>query len=175
MSARDVVKRFVDAMRSRLDAEGRASDGVGLYNRVVREITRADGTIERAVLHNQTIAGGLNKLAQLAIADGSSGFRFLSVGTVTQAASLGSNNWGEVSRKAGATVATSAEVLIVVATWAGNTDALTGVALASSALVNHANSGQGEILSIINSVDATLGASDFLKLQHEIQIGSHAL
>jgi hypothetical protein len=62
-----------------------------------------------------------------------------------------------------------------VATWAGAADSLVGVPLASAASVNHANSGQGEILNIVNSVDATLQDSDFLKIQMEVQVGSHNL
>jgi len=139
------------------------------------EITRADGSVESHRVKNTMIAGGLNQLAAMTTSNAQSAFLYLAVGTVTAAASLGSSNFGEVDRKIAATQTSSNEVAILVATWAGNTDGLTGVALASGASVNHASSGQGQILNVVNSVASTLQDSDFLKIQMEVQIGSHAL
>lgn len=143
-------------------------------------ITRADGTVEEKVLKNIVTKDGLNAIAELMLGDATgtnSGFRYIIIGTATAAGSLGSvqSGIGEVSRKLGSTIASSGEVAIIVATWAGNADSLTGIALGAAGITNHANSGSGVFGNHVNSVDATLQASDFLRVQMEIQIGSHAL
>lgn len=128
------------------------------------------------MIDNVVTAVGLNTLAALAYyGNTSSAFRYIAIGTVTAAASLGSTTFGEINRKVGATVTASNEVVILVNTFGGAADSLTGVALGSAAVTNHANSGQGQILNIVNSVDATLQASDLLRVQMEVQIGSHNL
>lgn len=143
-------------------------------------ITRADGSIEEHEEENIVTKDGLNAIANLMIGDATganSGFKYIAIGTTTAAGSLGSvqGGLGEVARKIGATITSSNEVAILVATWAGDADSLTGVALASAGIINHASSGSGVFGNHVNSVDATLAASDFLKVQMEIQIGSHAL
>lgn len=167
-----------NALLARVTGRGKR-EHVSIGKRWIFEITRADGSVERREIPTNTMQyAGLNKAAQLLVTNGTnSAFLYLIVGTETDEASLGSTDWGEVTngRKIGATVTTSHEVAILVATWAGNADGLTGVALASCATGNHASSGQGEILNIVNSVDATLADSDFLKVQMEIQVGSHNL
>jgi len=143
-------------------------------------ITRADGTIEQREVENIVTKDGLNAIAELMLGDATgtnSAFRYIAIGTATAAGSLGSvqGGLGEVERKIGAVIASSNEVAVLVATWAGDADGLTGVALGSAMIANHANSGSGIMGNHVNSVDATLNASDFLKVQVEIQIGSHAL
>jgi len=143
-----------------------------------KRITRADGSIDETIIpKNIVTATGLNALASRAIGVTTSGIAYLAIGTVSTAFSLGNTGlqFGEVSRKAPATLATSKMTVILAMTWAGNTDGLTGVALASAACVNHASSGQGIAYNLTNSVNATLAASDFLLLQAEISIGSHNL
>jgi len=139
------------------------------------EITRADGTVEKHSVENLVVSEGLDTVASRLVGDTSSPFGFLAVGTVTAAASLGSTvtGFGEVDRKAASIAASSNEVGVWVATWAGNTDGLTGVDLMSAAVVNHASSGQGTALNIALPVSATLAASDFLKVQVEVQCGSY--
>lgn len=141
------------------------------------EVTRANGDVECKRLKNIVTANGLNALASRGIADASSPYGFIAIGTHTNAASLGSvlADIGEVERKVGATITTSKSTLIMVATWAGNADGLSGIALATGAICNHVNSGSGEALNVVNSVDTTLADSDFLKLQVEVKIGSHNL
>lgn len=144
------------------------------------KITRFDGSIEERIVKNIVTAAGLNAIAANMIGPGTgsnSAFRYIAIGTATAAGSLGSvqGGIGEVARKIGATIASSNEVAILVATWAGNADSLTGIALGTAAIANHANSGSGIIGNHVNSVNATLGASDFLSVQCEVQIGSHAL
>lgn len=139
-------------------------------------VTRADGRVERKTLHNIVVAAGLNRLANRAIsATVGTPFYILGVGTVTAAASLDSVNFGEVSRKAASTVVQSREWFALTMTWAGNADSLTGIALDSAAILTHASSGIGAICNIVNSLQTTLAASDFLNLTARVRIGSHDL
>jgi hypothetical protein len=142
-----------------------------------RTITRADGSEEVVYLDNIVVAAGLNAIASRIGLDTTSRFGFMAVGTVTAASSLGSTvtTFGEIKRKVSSTITSSAEVHIQVCTYAGAADSLTGIALGSAAIVNHVNSGQGVALNIVNSVAATLAASDFLRLEMTVQVGSHNL
>ena len=143
-----------------------------------RMIVRADGSIDdKVIAENVVTAEGLNQLASLGIDNTASAFAYLAIGTVTAQHSLGSTvtTFGEISRKTPAIAASSNEVLIMQMTWAGNADSISGVALGSAAMVNHANSGLGVTCNLTNSVNATLQDSDFLNLQCEVQIGSHNL
>lgn len=143
-------------------------------------ITRADGSIEEHASSNIVTKDGLNAMAELILGDATganSAFKYIAIGTVTAQGSLGSvqGGLGEVGRKIGATIVSSNETAILVATWAGDADGLTGVALGAAGIVNHASSGSGIFGNHVNSVDATLNASDFLKIQMEVQVGSHNL
>lgn len=138
------------------------------------EVTRAGGEKEFYRTKNSAIAGGLNYLAQLATGQVTSFFNYISVGTVSDASSLASGNWGEVGRKVQSQLTNSKSLMIVANTWGGAADSLTGIALYSSALVNHVNSGQGSALAIVNSVgNVTLADSDILLTRHLFRIGSH--
>lgn len=150
---------------------------VGVKGKWHFNITRADGSVESSTVDNIVTKDGLNAIAARMVLSTTSAFAYIAIGTATAAGSLGSvqGGLGEVSRKLASTIASSNEVAILVATWAGNTDSLTGVALASAGIINHASSGSGTFGNHVNSVAATLAASDFLKVQMEIQIGSHAL
>lgn len=139
-------------------------------------VTRADGSVERKTLKNVVTAAGLNRIANRAVnATGTTPFYVLGVGTVTAAGSLGSTNFGEVSRKAAATAIQSSEWVALTMTWAGNADSLTGIALDSAAILCHASSGQGAVGNMVNSLQTTLAASDFLNLTCRIRVGSHNL
>ena len=155
-------------------------DGVVPFGRIRRTIYRANGDVEEVVLPNIVTKDGLNVMAANIIGPGTganSAFRYLIIGTATAAGSLGSvqGGIGEVGRKIGNTIASSNEVAIIANTWQGAADGLTGIALGSAGITNHANSGSGTFGSHVNSVDATLAASDYLSLQYEIQVGSHNL
>ena len=159
---------------------GNMGDGVAVRGKWKFTITRADGSIEENEQENIVTKDGLNAIAELMLGDitgANSGFKYIAIGTATLQGSLGSvqAGLGEVSRKIGSIIASSNEVAILVATWAGDTDGLSGVALATAGIVNHVDSGLGIFGNHVNSVDATLNDSDFLKVQMEIQIGSHNL
>lgn len=140
------------------------------------KIFRGDGTVEEKHIKNIVTRYGLNRLANRAVnATGTTPAYVIGVGTITAAASLDSVNFGEVSRKAAATATQSREFFALVATWAGASDSVTGVALDSVAILDHASSGQGIVFNIANGLGVTLQASDFLNLTGRIRVGSHNL
>lgn len=132
-------------------------------------------------IRNQLTAAGLNRIAARAVtATGNTPWYILGVGTLTAAASLDSTNFGEVANGRKASISTGAtaqsrEWIFMTATWAGNTDSMTGIALDSAAILCHASSGQGAVANIVNGLSVTLQASDFLFLTSRIRVGSHDL
>lgn len=157
---------------------------IAIKGRYRAHIVRADGSIEPCFgvpvgtwVDNQITYLGLNELAKLGIANGGSAFAYLSIGTVTATASLGSTvtGFGEISRKTPVTKTSSNEVFFMVMTWGGAADSITSVALGSAAMVNHASSGQGVAMNIVGNISATLANSDFVHIETQIQVGSHAL
>ena len=141
------------------------------------KITRANGSVEETVVGNIVTSAGLDAIAASVIDNTTSSFLWLAVGTQTAAASLGSvqGGLGEVDRKTPVTVSSSKEVAYMVSTWGGAADSVTSVALESAGMFNHASSGSGIMLNQVTGVAATLADSDFLNLEVQIQIGSHAL
>lgn len=166
---RDIFNKFLSGFQNK-------GSHIGVNGRWKATIIRSDGSIEGGEwIENVVTSAGLNLLASRAIANTSSAFAYMAVGTVTAAASLGSTNFGEVSRKTPTTIASSGEVFFAVMTWGGAADSVTSVVLESAALVNHASSGQGTVCNIVTGVSATLADSDFLHLEVQVQVGSHAL
>lgn len=167
----DIFNKFLAAISKRKDA-----DSISIEGRWRTTIVRADGSEEQSDwINKQMLAEGLNQIADLMVTAAASPFAYLSVGTVTAAASLGSTitDFGEVSRKIGAVNSASAEVAYCIATWGGDADSVTSLVLESAAWVNHANSGEGVAADIVNGVAATLADSDHLHLEVQIQVGSH--
>ena len=174
MSKSNKVKSIVDTFMNSVGGS------IAVHGKWKFTITRADGNIEEHECKNIVTKDGLDAIAELMLGDATgtnSAFKYIAIGTVTAQGSLGSvqAGLGEVDRKIGATIASSNEVAILVATWAGQVDGLTGVPLGSAGIVNHVDSGEGIFGNHVNSVAATLADSDFLKVQMEIQIGSHNL
>lgn len=165
----------LDTLFAKLRAESGVKDHAGVTGEFMAEIIRADGSVEHRYMQNIVTRRGLNRLANRAIAGTASLAFALSIGTLTADASLDSTGFGEVTRKAAATVVQSQDWFALTMTWAGNADGLTGVVLMSPAIVDHASSGQGIAWNIANSLNVTLAASDFLNLTARIRVGSHNL
>jgi len=175
MNEKQILSKFLDNVNGGMRESCLRVKGTWRFT-----ITRADGSIEENVQDNIVTKDGLNAIAELMLGDATaanSGMRYIVIGTVTAQGSLGSvqGGIGEVSRKIGSTITSSNEVAILVATWAGAADGLSTIPLGTAGITNHADSGQGVFGSHVNSVAATLNDSDFLRIQMEIQIGSHAL
>lgn len=164
----DIFKKFLSTNKQ---------DSVQVVGKWKRTITRADGTVEELFLKNIVTSAGLDALASRAVLDTTSAFNHLAVGTQTAAASLGSvqGGFGEVDRKVPTTKTSSNEVAYMVNTWGGSADSVTSLVLESAAIFNHVNSGSGIMLNQVSGVSATLADSDFLKLEVQVQIGSHNL
>ncbi len=174
MKEQKILEQFLNAV------DGGMQEHLPVHGRWRFTIIRADGTIEERVKDNIVTKDGLNAIAELMLGDATgtnSAMKYIIIGTATAAGSLGSvqAGIGEVDRKIGSTIASSNEVAILVATWAGAADGLTSIPLGTAGMGNHVGSGQGVFGSHVNSVDATLNDSDFLRVQMEVQIGSHAL
>lgn len=170
----DILDRFNKAVGGGLNS------GVAVRGRWCFTVTRADGTIEVSTSDNIVTKDGLDIIAANMIGPGTganSAFRYIVIGTQTSAASLDSVQVGigEVGRKLGSTIASSNEVAILVATWAGAADSITSVVFGTGGMANHADSGSGLLGNHVSSLNATLADSDFLKVQMEVQIGSHNL
>lgn len=164
---REILQKYRNAL----------NDGIQVRGKWKIEVTRADGTVEHRECENIVTAAGLTELALRTVDNTRSGFIFLGIGTQTAAHSLGSvqGGIGEVERKAASIAAGSNEVAVVVMTWAGAADSITSLDLRTGAIFNHGSSGSGIMLNAVNSVATILADSDFLKLQAEVQIGSHNL
>jgi hypothetical protein len=143
-------------------------------------VTRADGSVEEKWLRNIVTSAGLNRIANRAVeATGNTPFYVIAVGTYTSAsdqASHGSTDLGELARKQSINTGASAqsrEWIFLTASFAGNTDGLTGETIDSCALCDHPNSGSGIVGNIVHGLDVTLADSDFLQLTGRIRVGSH--
>ena len=139
-------------------------------------VHRHDGRIEREVKRNIVTANGLNAMANRVIADTTSRFGFIGIGTATTGTfSLDGDvtSFGEVDRKAPTTVTSSREIFYMVATWGGAADSISSLAIAAAAMLNHVNSGLGTALNLIGFGPHTLADSDFLSIETRVRVGSH--
>lgn len=176
-SERDILNGFADAMDG-------GQGGMDIHGVWKVTVTRADGSIEEKTLKNIVVRNGLNALARHVVdnggATGESPFNYLAIGTVSTAPDIGDSGItgavavaGGTDRKVGSDLASSHEVALIVATWAGFVDTLTSLSLEEAGWFNTADSGVGDMLNRVTGVNAILADSDFLKLQVEVQIGSH--
>jgi hypothetical protein len=145
-------------------------------------VTRADGSVEERSRGNIVTRAGLNRFAnRMVAATATTPINFLGIGSYTTGsnpASLDSTNFGELSRKvtiAGSSAAQSREWVFLSATWAGAADSVTSKTIDSAALLDHANSGSGIVVNIVQGLGVTLADSDFLALTCRIRVGSHDL
>lgn len=179
--------------RSTSDVAGtiRNDSPVGLYGEWEVKVVRADGTTETKVLRNTVTARGMNRIAARALYNApaagqcGSAAAYIVVGTATAATADTDTQAqvGEVAagRKIGTAIVQSREWFALTATWAGNADGLTSIALDSAAISDYANSwasdtgaGSGSIIfNRVNGLGVTLQASDFLNLTVRIRVGSH--
>ena len=120
---------------------------------------------------------GLNRIAYRMANYTNTIAQYLVIGTVNVPNSLGSGQpqIGEISRKIAITMIQSHEWFTGVATWAGNTDALTGITFDSAGLSDYASSSAttGILMNVSNGLGITLQASDYLNLTISIRCGSH--
>lgn len=173
---RNIFERIRDAGK----AFAGTYDSVGLKGYWDVEIHRGDGTVERHTRENIVTATGMNRIADLALAANVvSAFNYIVVGTNTGAPADTDTqaNVGEVvgGRKAAAVKIQSREWISLTATWAGNTDGVTGLVLDSAAISDFQSSSTatGLIANRVNGMAVTLQASDFLNLTVRIRVGSH--
>ena len=156
------------------------NDGIGLKGYWDLKITRADGSVEEYTRENIVTATGMNRIADLALAANVvSAFNYIVVGTNTGAPADTDTQaqMGEVTngRKAASLKVQSREWISLTCTYAGNTDALTGIALDSAAISDYSlsSASTGLIANRVNGMAVTLQASDFLNLTVRIRVGSH--
>ncbi len=150
-----------------------AQNFLGLKGTFIRTITRANGDIDRKVIPNIVTAAGLNILASRAIADSSSKFNWIGVGTENYTPHINSQTFGEADRKQAALISSSAELIVAIATWGGSADSVTSNQLEMAGIANHQTIDTGVMLNIANGLSTVLANSDFLHLEIQVQVGSH--
>jgi hypothetical protein len=156
-------------------AENFLEQSVPIRGTFVRTVYRANGDIERKVLPNIVTADGLNNLANRAISDAGSKYNWLAIGTANYTPHINSQEILECDRKVGAVVGNSFELIVVVATWGGAADSVTSNQLEMAGIANHETSGSGHYLNVANGLSTVLADSDFLHLEVQVQVGSHAI
>lgn len=143
-------------------------------------VLRADGHVEdHGDWGNLFLNNGMDYLAVFQSTAPGSVMNHMAVGTISTAATLTDvvGSMGEVSRvtMATRTVPNSNNVLVEVATFAGNTNGITSVSLREVVVVNDARSGPngtGRSRAVFAAV--VLAASDFLRVSYETTVGSRA-
>jgi hypothetical protein len=156
-------------------AEDFLRESLPLQGTFIRTITRADGEIDRKVLPNIVTADGLNNLADRAVSDAGSKYNWLAIGTANYTPHINSQEILECSRKQAALISASFELIVCIATWGGNAESVTSNQLEMAAIANHQTSGSGHYLNVANGLSTVLADSDFLHLEVQVQVGSHAI
>lgn len=144
-----------------------------LQGTFIRTITRYNGDVDRQALPNIVTADGLNLLASRGISDASSKFTWIGVGTENYTPHINSQTFGESNRKVAALISSSAELIIAIATWAGDLDSVTSQQLEMAGIANHQTIDTGVMLNIVDGVSTVLADSDFLHLEIQVRVGSH--
>jgi len=151
------------------------NDFLGLQGTFVRTITRANGDVDRKVLPNIVTADGLNNVADRAISDAGSKYNWLAVGTANYTPHINSQEILECDRKVAALISASKELIVCIATWGGSVDSVTSNQLEMAGIANHPTSGSGHYLNVANGLSTVLADSDFLHLEVQVRVGSHAI
>ena len=155
-------------------AEGFLS-GVGMKGTFIRTVTRASGEFDRKAVPNIVTATGLNNLANRAIADTACKYNWIGIGTANYTPHINSQEILECDRKQAALISSSAELIVAIATWGGAADSVTSNQLEMAGICNHQTSGSGHYLNVANGLSRVLADSDFLHLEIQVQVGSHAI
>ncbi len=146
-----------------------------LQGTFIRTITRHNGDVDRQALPNIVTADGLNLLANRGISDASSKFGWIGVGTENYTPHINSQSFGESDRKVAALISSSKELIVAIATWGGSADSVTSNQLEMAGIANHQTIASGIFLNIADGVATVLANSDFLHLEVQVRVGSHAL
>ncbi len=162
ISERQIAKDFLES-------------GLRLEGSFVRTITRANGDIERKVLPNIVTATGLNNLADRGVADTGSKYGWLAIGTANYTPHINSQEILECDRKPAALISASKELIVCIATWGGDAEMVTSNQLEMAGIANHQTSGSGHYLNVANGLSTVLADSDFLHLEVQVRVGSHAI
>jgi hypothetical protein len=162
-------------MKKNISESQVAQNFLALQGTFIRTITRANGDIDRKILPNIVTADGLNNLANRAISDAGSKYNWLAIGTADYTPHINSQEILECDRKQGAVVGNSYELIVVVATWGGDADSVASNQLEMAGIANHQTSGSGHYLNVANGLSTVLADSDFLHLEVQVQVGSHAV
>ena len=137
------------------------------------KIIRHDGSEEYSEAHNLVVDAGMDWLAEYLTASPGTTMGYIAVGSGVAAAALGQTALsGECARNAMAASASSYNVWITVATFAGFTDSVTSVALTEAGVFNDAT--VGTMFQRLQSTLGTLGDSDYLHLTVETTLGSRS-
>ena len=156
-------------------AEDFLRSSVPLQGTFIRTITRADGEIDRKTLPNIVTADGLNNLASRAVVDTTSKYNWLAIGTANYTPHINSQEILECDRKQAALISASFELIVCIATWGGASESVTSNQLEMAGIANHPTSGSGHYLNVANGLSTVLADSDFLHLEVQVQVGSHAI
>ena len=148
---------------------------LGLQGTFIATVTRDNGEISRKAMPNIVTGEGLNLLASRGIADTSSRFGWIGVGTENYTPHINSQTFGEADRKVAALLSSSQELIVAIATWGGAADSVTSNQLEMAGIANHPTIGTGVFLNIANGLSTVLADSDFLHLEVQVQVGSHGL
>ena len=156
-------------------AQGFLESSLAVRGTFIRTVYRANGDVERKVIPNVVTADGLNNLANRAIADGSSKYNWLAIGTANYTPHINSQEILETGRKVAALISSSKELIVCIATWGGAADSQTSNQLEMAGIANHPTSGSGHYLNVANGLSTVLADSDFLHLEVQVRVGSHAI
>ena len=151
------------------------SNTVGLRGTFIRTITRANGEFERKAIPNVVTVDGLNNLANRGISDAGSKYNWIAIGTANYTAHINSQEILECDRKHAPLISSSAELIVAIATWGGSADSVTSNQIEMAGIANHQTSGSGHYLNVAAGVATVLADSDFLHLEIQVRVGSHAI